>query len=129
MKKSIFMLGMALTACLISCTDDDLGNGTVKNPVQTGDEILFGSTLSGDTEVIESKVESRTVYGDRTSNGVPVYWKEDGTDTIAIFCLQASQPANHLVNYKVMPETQDLDKDGKPDSKCIRSRSAVGKSK
>ena len=115
MKKSIFMLGMALTACLISCTDDDLGNGTVKNPVQTGDEILFGSTLSGDTEVIESKVESRTVYGDRTSNGVPVYWKEDGTDTIAIFCLQASQPANHLVNYKVMPETQDLDKDGKPD--------------
>lgn len=67
MKKSIFMLGMALTACLISCTDDDLGNGTVKNPVQTGDEILFGSTLSGDTEVIESKVESRTVYGDRTS--------------------------------------------------------------
>lgn len=115
MKKSIFMLGMALTASLISCTDDDLGNGTVKNPVQTGDEILFGSTLSGDTEVIESKVESRTVYGDRTSNGVPVYWKEDGTDTIAIFCLQASQPANHLVNYKVMPETQDLDKDGKPD--------------
>lgn len=115
MKKSIFMLGMALTACLISCTDDDLGNGTVKNPVQTGDEILFGSTLSGDTEVIESKVESRTVYGDRTSNGVPVYWKEDGTDTIAIFCLQASQPANHLVNYKVMPETQDLDNDGKPD--------------
>lgn len=115
MKKSIFMLGMALTASLISCTDDDLGNGIVKNPVQTGDEILFGSTLSGDTEVIESKVESRTVYGDRTSNGVPVYWKEDGTDTIAIFCLQASQPANHLVNYKVMPETQDLDKDGKPD--------------
>lgn len=115
MKKSIFMLGIALTACLISCTDDDLGNGTVKNPVQTGDEILFGSTLSGDAEVIEKAGQTRTVYGDRNSNGVPVYWEEDGSDEIAIFCLQASQPANHLVNYKVIPETQDLDEDGKPD--------------
>ena len=107
MKKSIFMLGMALTACLISCTDDDLGNGTVKNPVRTGDEILFGSTLSGDAEVIEKTGQTRTVYGDRNSKGVPVYWEADGTDTIAIFCLQASQPANHLVNYKVTPDESD----------------------
>lgn len=111
MKKSIFMLGMALTACLISCTDDDLGNGTVKNPVRTGDEILFGSTLSGDANVIEKTAETKTVYGDRTSTGVPVYWEKDGSDTIAIFCLQASQPANHLVNYKVTPV---LDSEGDP---------------
>lgn len=107
MKKSIFMLGMALTACLISCTDDDLGNGFVKNPVQSGDEILFGSTLSGDANVIEKTGQTRTVYGDRSSDGVPVYWEADGTDTIAIFCLQASQPANHLVNYKVTPDEKD----------------------
>lgn len=107
MKKSIFMLGMALTASLISCTDDDLGNGTVKNPVQTGDEILFGSTLSGDAEVIEKTGQTRTVYGDRTSTGVPVYWEADGSDEIAIFCLQASQPADHLVNYKVTPDSKD----------------------
>lgn len=107
MKKSIFMLGMALTACLISCTDDDLGNGIVKNPVQTGDEILFGSTLSGDAEVIEKTGQTRTVYGDRTSTGVPVYWEADGSDEIAIFCLQASQPADHLVNYKVTPDSKD----------------------
>lgn len=111
MKKSIFMLGMALTASLISCTDDDLGNGIVENPVQTGDEILFGSTLSGDAEVIEKTGQTRTVYGDRTSTGVPVYWEADGSDTIAIFCLQASQPANHLVHYKVAPE---LDEQGNP---------------
>lgn len=111
MKKSIFMLGMALTACLISCTDDDLGDGAVKNPVQTGDEILFGSTLSGDANVIEKTAETKTVYGDRTSTGVPVYWEADGTDTIAIFCLQTSQPANHLVNYKVTPV---LDSEGDP---------------
>lgn len=107
MKKSIFMLGMALTASLISCTDDDLGNGIVKNPVQTGDEILFGSTLSGDANVVEKTGQTRTVYGDRTSTGVPVYWEADGSDTIAIFCLQASQPADHLVNYKVTPDSKD----------------------
>lgn len=101
------MLGMALTACLFSCTDDDLGNGAVENPVQTGDEILFGSTLSGDAEVIDKSVNTRTVYGDRNKNGVPVYWEADGTDTIAIFCLQASAPDDHLVNYKVTPDNTD----------------------
>lgn len=110
MKITSFYLGLALVACLSSCSDDNF-NETIENPVQTGDEILFGSTLSRDAEVIESKVESRTVYGDRTSTGVPVYWEEDGTDTIAIFCLQASQPANHLVNYKVTPV---LDSEGDP---------------
>lgn len=106
MKITSFYLGLALVACLSSCSDDNF-NGTIENPVQTGDEILFGSTLSGDAEVIESKVESRTVYGDRTSSGVPVYWEEDGSDEIAIFCLQASQPADHLVNYKVTPDSKD----------------------
>lgn len=109
MKKSILMLGMALSVCLSSCTDDNLGNGAVENPVQTGDEILFGSTLSGDAEVIDKSVNTRTVYGDRTSTGVPVYWEKDGTDTIAIFCLQASAPDNHLVNYKVTPVLDEND--------------------
>lgn len=101
------MLGMALSVCLSSCTDDNLGNGAVENPVQTGDEILFGSTLSGDAEVIDKSVNTRTVYGDRTSTGVPVYWEVDGSDEIAIFCDQASQPANHLVNYKITPDETD----------------------
>lgn len=105
MKKIYYCLGIALAACLSSCSDDSLDNGkTVVNPVQTGDEILFGSKLSGDA------ADSRTVYGDRTETGVPVYWKEKG-DSIAIFCPQSSQPASHLVNYKVLPE---LDENGKP---------------
>ena len=109
MKNIYFYLGIAFAACLSSCTDDSLDNG-VKNPVQTGDEILFGSTLSGDAEMIEKTAESRTVYGERTTTGVPVYWKSSG-DIIAIFCPQSSQPASHLVNYKVMPE---LDEEGNP---------------
>lgn len=75
--------------------------------MQKGDEILFGSTLIGDANVIEKSAESRTVYGDRNNYGVPVYWEADGSDEIAIFCLQASQPANHLVNYNVTPDATD----------------------
>lgn len=110
MKKTSFYLGLALAAFLGSCSDDNF-QGTVENPVQTGDEILFGSTLSGDADVIDKTVGTRTVYGDRTSTGVPVYWEADGSDEIAIFCLQASQPENHLVNYKVSPV---LDDEGNP---------------
>lgn len=104
MKKVYFYLGIALATCFSSCTEDVLDNGTVKNPVQKGDEILFGSTLTGDANVIEKSAESRTVYGDRNDNGVPVHWEADGSDEIAIFCLQTSQPADHLVNYKVTPD-------------------------
>lgn len=99
--KKIFYLGIALAACLSSCSDDSLDNGkTVVNPVQTGDEIIFGSSLSDNTDM-----ESRTEYGDRTTTGVPVYWSSDEKkpDTIAIYCMQSSQPADHLVKYIVKP--------------------------
>lgn len=101
MKKIYYCLGIALAACLSSCSDDSLDNGkTVVNPVQTGDEIIFGSSLSDNTDM-----ESRTVYGDRTTTGVPVYWSSDEKkpDTIAIYCMQSSQPADHLVKYIVTP--------------------------
>lgn len=100
MKKVYFYLGIVLTACLSSCKDDSLDNG-VKNPVQTGDEILFGSSLSDNANMIET----RTVYGDRTSTGVPVEWVTG--DEISIFCPQASQPANKLVYYNVTPDETD----------------------
>mgnify|MGYP001383892014 FL=1 len=104
MKKNIFLIaGIALTAMFSGCADENLDN-TVKNPVKSGEEIMFGSKLSGDADVIESKPGTRTVYGDRTTTGVPVYWEADGSDEIAIFCNQASQPASHLVNYKITPD-------------------------
>lgn len=107
MKKNIFLIaGIALTAMLSGCADENLDN-TVKNPVKSGEEIMFGSELSGDADVIEAKPGTRTVYGDRTTTGVPVYWEADGSDEIAIFCNQASQPANHLVNYKITPNETD----------------------
>ncbi len=68
---------------------------------------MFGSKLVGDADVIEAKPGTRTVYGDRTTTGVPVYWEADGSDEIAIFCDQASQPASHLVHYKITPDETD----------------------
>lgn len=110
MKKNIFLIaGIALTAMLSGCADENLDN-TVKNPVKSGEEIMFGSELSGDADVIEAKPGTRTVYGDRNGNGVPVYWEANGTDEIAIFCNQASQPANHLVNYKITPDETNHEK-------------------
>lgn len=107
MKKNIFLIaGIALTAMLSGCADENLDN-TVKNPVKSGEEIMFGSELSGDADVIEAKPGTRTVYGDRNKNGVPVYWEADGSDKIAIFCNQASQPADHLVTYKITPDETD----------------------
>lgn len=107
MKKNIFLIaGIVLTAMLSGCADENLDN-TVKNPVKSGEEIMFGSKLSGDADVIESKPGTRTVYGDRTTTGVPVYWEADGSDEIAIFCDQASQPASHLVHYKITPDETD----------------------
>ena len=101
-RKTFFITGMVLTAILAGCSDDYLDSKTVLHPVQTGEEIRFGSQLTGDAEVDGT----RTVYGTRDNNGVPVNWKESG-DTIAIFCNQASQPANHLVDYIVKPDPSD----------------------
>lgn len=97
----MFLAGIAVMACLASCSDDSLDNGMAKNPVKTGDEILFGSSLSNDAE-------TKTVYGDRDKEGVAVHWV-DG-DEIAIFCKETSQPANHLVNYKITPDEKDPSK-------------------
>lgn len=101
MRKHISLFNAFVVAALLGgCADDDLGGNQVINPVQTGDEVLFGSSLSGNA------TDSRTIYGDRTDTGIPVYWKEEG-DEIAIFCPQASQPADHLVHYLVKPDATD----------------------
>lgn len=103
MKKTIFFLSAIALFGLSGCKDGiETTGGT---PVQTGDEIQFGSFLSN------SLVQTRTVYGNPTefndANGrypksYPVNW-EDG-DEIMIFCPQASQPSNGRVNYRITPD-------------------------
>lgn len=95
MKHRIFTIGVALAAILSGCSDE-IENGGVKNPVQEGDEVLFGTSLVNEPT-------SRTIYGNRDREGVAVNWV-DG-DQIAIFCKETSQPANHLVTYEIKPNT------------------------
>ena len=96
---------MLVTAFLCGCSDDiiDNNNKVVPNPVKEGNEIIFGTSLSDDASSLEGNPSTRTVYGDRTATGVPVYWDPNG-DEVAIFCLQTSQPESHLVKYLVKPQ-------------------------
>ena len=105
MKRELVLSSLFVAACLCSCTDDEIiDNKIVDNPVQEGTEILFGSTLSKDA--LGEMPETKTVYGERTPTGVSVYWSPEG-DEVAIFCAQASQPADRLVNYKVYPQDEE----------------------
>ena len=100
MKKILYSLAIvAVTFMATSCQDDELGGG-VTNPVQTGDEITFGSSLPED-------IQSRTIYGtpDAEKRVFPVYWK-DG-DEIAIYCPQASMPATKLARYRISAPTTE----------------------
>ena len=101
MKKNSFLFAAALALTFAGCSDDKMiDEGRI--PVDSGDEIMFGSTLNGDHNVVGlDGVDTRTIYGERNQSGIPVNWV-DG-DEVAIFCPQASAPANHLVNYKVKP--------------------------
>lgn len=100
MKKVFYSLAaLTLMVAVAGCQDDTVVS-TIDNPVQTGDEISFGMSLP------QNGVESRTAYGspidtnnDQKLDAFPVYW-ENG-DEIAIYCPQASMPANKLVHYTI----------------------------
>lgn len=94
MKKILYSLAAVATLMMAtSCQDEKVVN-VVENPVQTGDEITFGSSLPED-------IQTKTIYGtpDTESRTFPVYW-EDG-DEIAIYCPQASMPATKLARYRI----------------------------
>ena len=100
MKKILYSLAIvAVMFTVTSCQDDELGGG-VTNPVQTGDEITFGSSLPED-------IQTKTIYGtpDTESRTFPVYW-ENG-DEIAIYCPQASMPATKLARYRISAPTTE----------------------
>lgn len=112
MKRSVFLWSIALAACFVSCADDDLANGSNKKPVHTGDEIVFATNVSNENSINDA--DTRTVYGDRSNNGIAVNW-EDG-DRIMIHCDQASAPASKSVEYEIGVEGDtDADGDGKPE--------------
>lgn len=98
MKKILYSLAAVTLLLTASCQDKNEIN-TIENPVQSGDEITFGSSLPED-------IQSRTIYGqpDTEKKVFPVYW-EDG-DEIAIYCPQASNPPTKLARYRISATTE-----------------------
>ena len=100
MKKILYSLAAVATLLMAtSCQDEKVVN-VVENPVQTGDEITFGSSLPED-------IQTKTIYGqpDAEKQVFPVYW-EDG-DEIAIYCPQASMPGTQLARYRISAPTAE----------------------
>lgn len=97
MKKILYSLAAVTLLLTASCQDKNEIN-TIENPVQSGDEITFGSSLPED-------IQSRTIYGTPNAEKqvFPVYWA-DG-DEIAIYCPQASMPATKLARYRISAPT------------------------
>lgn len=98
MKKIVLSIFSVVALVAMNACKDD--SGFIENPVQTGDEITFGSSLPED-------IQSRTIYGtpDAKKRVFPVYW-EDG-DEIAIYCPQASMPATKLARYRISAPTTE----------------------
>lgn len=96
MKKTVLSIFSVVALVAMNACKDD--SGFIENPVQTGDEITFGSSLPED-------IQARTIYGtpDVENRVFPVYW-EDG-DEIAIYCPQASMPATKLARYRISAPT------------------------
>lgn len=100
MKKILYSLAAVATLMMAtSCQDEKVVN-VVENPVQTGDEITFGSSLPED-------IQTKTIYGqpDAEKHVFPVYWA-DG-DEIAIYCPQASMPGTQLARYRISAPTTE----------------------
>lgn len=106
MNVKLFSIVAASLVVLGSC-DDKLENNIAENPVQTGEEINFGSSLT-------QGIQTRTVYGDEVTTGgelgngyFPVYWSNDPSnlDQIAILCPQASNGTR--VDYEITPNEQN----------------------
>lgn len=94
MKKIVYYLFASALVMFSGCQDEIVQEQVI--PAQTGDDIIFGSSLTD--------VGTRTIYGDDPVNGAyPVYW-ENG-DQITIYCPEAAQ--TKLVSYSVKPDETD----------------------
>lgn len=100
--KNIKLLSILAVSSLFlgSCADNQNDTPVVDNPVKSGEEVLFGSSLP------KGQIQSRTIYGDEESTGgeygngyFHVYW-ENG-DNITILCPQASNGTR--VDYTITP--------------------------
>lgn len=84
--KKIFTLLTIACMVLTGCTDDDLfGKKGGYAPAKPGDEIVFGGSMT--YKSAKKSGQTRTVYGDKLSNGTEIKWLAG--DKVRIYCDQA----------------------------------------
>ncbi len=81
----------ALALLATGCNDDGINAG--QNPAKTGDEVQFGLSLPGK--------DSRTIYGEETSTGFPIYWVNgDLVEVASPQCLAGRNVAEYSVSVE-----------------------------
>ena len=81
----------ALALLATGCNDDGINAG--QNPAKTGDEVQFGLSLPGK--------DSRTIYGEETSTGFPIYWVNGDLVKVASpQCLTGRNVAEYSVSVE-----------------------------
>lgn len=84
-----YIMSLALAFTAIGCSDDVTTEAPKANK---GDEVQFGATLPG----------TRTIYGEETSTGFPVYWVDgDLVQVCSPQCLNGRNNAEYRVNADV----------------------------
>ena len=82
-----YVMTLALTFLFVGCSEDELTKGS---GAQVGDEVQFGLSLSN--------LDTRTVYGEATSTGFPIYWVNgDKVRVASPQCLSGRNTAEYVI--------------------------------
>lgn len=82
-----YIMTLALTFLFAGCSEDELTKGS---GAKVGDEVQFGLSLSN--------LDTRTIYGDETSTGFPIYWVNgDKVRVASPQCLSGRNTAEYAI--------------------------------
>ena len=82
-----YIMTLALTFLFAGCSEDELTKGP---GAQVGDEVQFGLSLSN--------LDTRTVYGEETKTGFPIYWVNgDKVRVASPQCLSGRNTAEYAI--------------------------------
>ena len=82
-----YIMTLALSFLFAGCSEDELTKGP---GAQVGDEVQFGLSLSN--------LDTRTVYGEETSTGFPIYWVNgDKVRVASPQCLSGRNSAEYQI--------------------------------
>ena len=82
-----YIMTLALTFLFAGCSEDELTKGP---GAQVGDEVQFGLSLSN--------LDTRTVYGEETKTGFPIYWVNgDKVRVASPQCLSGRNTAEYQI--------------------------------